>query len=87
MVHWNDPASGAEKGVGVLTGTKYKPTPPAADTTTTQLKELSDWMDLHGIARSAVLLGMEYPTMSGATRACPIKPDISAFDETFSIAR
>ena len=86
VVHWNDPASGAGKGVGVLTGTKYKPTPPAADATT-QLKELSDWMDLHGIARPTVFLGMECPSMSGTKELCPIKLDISTFDETFSIAR
>ena len=44
---------------GIIIGTKYKSTAPDTDATASQLEKYSDWVDLHGIARSTILLGME----------------------------
>ena len=44
---------------GIITGSDDKPEEPAANTTTTEKAAFKDWMNLHGVARSAILLGME----------------------------
>ena len=44
---------------GIILGTKYKPVVPETDATAAQLEKYSDWVELHGIARSTILLGLE----------------------------
>ena len=59
---------------GIIIGTNYKPIVPDTDATPSQLEKYSDWVDLHGIARSAIFLGIEPQSQIGRRRVAAVCP-------------
>ena len=44
---------------GIIEGYDAKPPTPATDATVTEIREFEEWMNLHRVANSTILLGME----------------------------
>jgi len=51
----------------IIKGYDDKPEEPAGNATTTEKAAFKDWMNLHGVARSTILLGMEPRTRAEYT--------------------